>query len=354
MRAPMITVRALGNLPEIVFRESGERGLHAVTEQAGLPLQLFESGQRDLYIPQAALLRFLAAGSRQLGLARLGLAAAPHMTVGDYGLWGAYVLAAPTLDEALKRSREALYLHSSDDLYWHTPCEEGLRVGYKFALYGARDCENVSYVGAAVILSLIRFYAGAAWRPRLLALDVDDKRAGDLIEETFGAPVELKAPSVSFVVPWHLLPLPRPGGPAARTLTLADVVRSRRGKVPDSLPQIVAELVRLQSLNGPPSLEEAAASLSLGPRTLQRQLKLYGVNFRLLSNAVVVERAKEMLRERSITITRIAAELGYSSSAHFARAFGKETGCTPNAFRKSLPVAGNVDASRPYRAVQRQ
>lgn len=50
-----------------------------------------------------------------------------------------------------------------------------------------------------------------------------------------------------------------------------------------------------------------------------------------------VERAKALLRDRSLTLSQIALKAGFSDQAHFSRVFKKRTTVTPGAFRKGLP-----------------
>jgi AraC family transcriptional regulator len=51
-----------------------------------------------------------------------------------------------------------------------------------------------------------------------------------------------------------------------------------------------------------------------------------------------VERAKRMLAQRHRSITEIALELGFGSSAHFATAFRKHTALTPSEWRRTRSV----------------
>ena len=61
-----------------------------------------------------------------------------------------------------------------------------------------------------------------------------------------------------------------------------------------------------------------------------------------------IERAKRLLAETDRSITDIAMELGYSTSAYFTAVFHRETGTTPSEFRRPLranekPDNGNGD-----------
>jgi AraC-like DNA-binding protein len=87
--------------------------------------------------------------------------------------------------------------------------------------------------------------------------------------------------------------------------------------------------------DGFPSLEEVASLLHLSGRTLKRQLAAEGVSF---SEIVEEERrvgALLLLRAPELSIEQVAARLGYSNVANFARAFRRWTGSTPADYRRT-------------------
>ena len=47
-----------------------------------------------------------------------------------------------------------------------------------------------------------------------------------------------------------------------------------------------------------------------------------------------IERAKQLLGDRTLTLTDIAYACGYASSAHFSTSFGRATGSTPSEYRR--------------------
>ncbi|WP_368671453.1 helix-turn-helix domain-containing protein [Corallococcus exiguus] len=69
---------------------------------------------------------------------------------------------------------------------------------------------------------------------------------------------------------------------------------------------------------------------------MQRELNRAGTDFRNLANTARIQRATELLRHANGSITRVSAEMGYSSPANFARAFRKATGRAPREFRSKL------------------
>lgn len=48
-----------------------------------------------------------------------------------------------------------------------------------------------------------------------------------------------------------------------------------------------------------------------------------------------IERARELLRMTSLSIGEIADAVGFAGQSHFCTAFGRETGLTPSAYRRS-------------------
>ena len=49
-------------------------------------------------------------------------------------------------------------------------------------------------------------------------------------------------------------------------------------------------------------------------------------------------RARELLQDRSMNVSEVARACGYASLQYFSRAFGKEYGLSPRAFRQRLPM----------------
>jgi AraC-like DNA-binding protein len=96
------------------------------------------------------------------------------------------------------------------------------------------------------------------------------------------------------------------------------------------------EQIRAQVLTGSVSIDRVARPLGTSVRTLQRELDRVGTDFRSMTNAARLQRATELLRHTDGSITRVSAEMGYSSPANFARAFQKATGRTPREFRSNI------------------
>ncbi len=298
---------------------------------AGFDIELIED--HNVYIPQQSVLGFVDAMARAVGDANLGLLLVPNMDVSAYGSFGRFITEADTLGRAIKRSIVALQYHSSFDSLTVKTTHEELRFGYKSALARSPGYESVACAAAGELLSLFKAYLPDHWRPLRVELDITTpSHSSSLFEDVFQCPVIFNAPEVAIVVERHrLMSVSRRASRSA--LTLEDVARDRPGGAPRTLLQIATSQIRAQLLAGDLSIEDTARSLDTSVRTLQRELRHAGTDFRSLTSEVRIQRATEMLRDGSVSITNISEDLGYSSPAGFSRAFRKATGFGPREFR---------------------
>jgi len=84
----------------------------------------------------------------------------------------------------------------------------------------------------------------------------------------------------------------------------------------------------------PLSRAEISTQLAMSERSLARKLKNEGTSYKELYNHVQTERAKNFLRDASLSISEIAYRLGYSEPAVFTRAFATQTEMAPLKWRK--------------------
>ena len=87
---------------------------------------------------------------------------------------------------------------------------------------------------------------------------------------------------------------------------------------------------------GCPTEEMIAYKLHMSKRTLQRKLSVEKQSFLTLLTSVRLMLAKQKLAIKSMSITEITYQLGYSSPSTFARAFKKHTQLSPLEYRTQL------------------
>ena len=88
-----------------------------------------------------------------------------------------------------------------------------------------------------------------------------------------------------------------------------------------------------QAQDHQPRQQELARILHLSTRTMNRRLAAEGTRFRELGLQSRHRRACRLLSESTLSITRIALQLGYQEAANFTRAFRRAEGVSPVEFR---------------------
>jgi len=84
-----------------------------------------------------------------------------------------------------------------------------------------------------------------------------------------------------------------------------------------------------------PDIGEVAGRLNVSSRTLQRQLSEERTSFQSILQDTRFDLAKQMLRQKQLTISEISYMLGYSDLGNFSRSFKKYTGTSPADYRRN-------------------
>lgn len=104
----------------------------------------------------------------------------------------------------------------------------------------------------------------------------------------------------------------------------------------DVTEQIIAMLH--QQCPNIPSLEEMSAILNLSSSSLYRRLRKAGTTYQQIVDDFRRDQAAYYLANSQLTVSDIAAELGFSDTSNFRRAFKKWTGATPATYRDSCQL----------------
>lgn len=317
-------------MPQFALSELGEKGWKNALFAAGLPEHFLE--QLEGYIPENAMANFVSETSRALGQDGLGLLWAPEITVQDYGVWGDYILSAHTLEIALRRGQQIMPFHSNTDTVSLEVQGPIARYRYFFGLQDHKAYPDIAYTALASMLSIFRHFLGAGWAPGRIQMNIPRPTVSNLVEETFGCPVQYQSKSLSIFFQSRELFKRNKAPDKVQKTTIQDIVRERANGPPKDLRTLVRGVLFHHVGTPKFCLETTARMLGRGPRKLQRDLEREGRTFRELANTVKADRAIELLGLSGQSVSTVALDLGYTSPTNFRRAFKKETGVAPRSY----------------------
>lgn len=331
MSVPFISTRVIKDLPENLASVLSQAEISKVFEAADLPEIL--ATDPGHYIPQKSFLCLLEAAACAVGDSEFGFFLAERFKLADYGEWGRYIIGATTLEKALPRHARALKFHATHDRTWVVPSGDEVTLKSYKAVRGAVGYRHSAVRSAYVMTSIIRAYTGANWHPLRVEFDFPGPRSSTRYEELFRCPVIFGRPSIAVAIERNAMTNNRALVAGQKIVTYSDLCRTAGPPAPTSLISKVTEAIRLRIMDAAVNIDVVARNLELGPRTLQRRLNAEGTAYRALVSQVRAEHAFEMLHETDTPMIDIAVELGYSSFAHFSRAFSKTTGLPPSEAR---------------------
>ena len=246
------------------------------------------------------------------------------------------VLNSPTIAAACETAARYLHVHNQA-LKLSLHIDDNLaHFSYSYSHIGLEQPRQFSEFTMANMLNTFRMMAGSQWAPREIQFAHDAPVSNTEHLRVFGAPVIFRCASNALVMEREFLD---------RTVPSADhrlygIMTHYLGEVLNRMPTengVIAQIRKAigESLkNGTPKLALVAKLIALSPRTLQRRLEKYGLDFKKLVDDTRHQFALEYLSDRENTLTQIAFLLGYSEVSAFNRAFKRWTGFTPSDSRR--------------------
>jgi AraC-like DNA-binding protein len=151
----------------------------------------------------------------------------------------------------------------------------------------------------------------------------------------FRCRVEFDAPRYHVVFPRHVLEAePRQSNRVLWRYLCAQAELVKRSLAPEPLAaRIRSEVARCLADGRTPRLDQLARQLGTSQRSLRRQLSADAINFRTLVDSERRERARELLANPAISITRAALELGFADPSALAHACRRWFGRAPRELR---------------------
>jgi len=313
--------KSLGGHPQRLLRASGIHPRAAIDQ--------------DSYVGFASLCDLLERTAAATGCESFGLRLSEAQGIASLGPLGFAMQNCSTFREALGEWRQFQDVHLQGAhselrevgilLQWSYHVDEPGRLGTR---------QKVAQ-GIGLACNVFRSLLGSGWAP--VSVHFTQPAPADLSDfrRVFRSPVLFGQEADLIALPRDALehPIER-SNPELRRLLDRYLLEMKAG-VSATLEKQVRKAIRGGLSRQDCSIEEVAALLSLAPRTLQRQLQRRGTSFSRLLEEVRAGEARRHLAESQLSLTQLAAILGYSELSAFSRAFNRWHGQSPQEWQRS-------------------
>ena len=313
--------RSLGGHPQRLMRASG---IHPRVET-----------DHDSYISFAALCDLLERTADATGCETFGLRLSEAQGIDSLGPLGLAMQNCATFREAIGEWRQFQSVHLrgahselnvvGSQLHWTLHVDEPGRLGTRQKI--------AQSLGLAC--NVFRVLLGPRGNPVSVHFMQPAPADRSDFRRVFRSPVLFSQDADFIALPRDTLehPIER-SNPDLRRL-IDHYLREMKTGISESLEDQIRKVIRSGLSRQDCSIEDVAAMLSVAPRTLQRQLQQRGTSFSRLLEEVRASAARRHLAESQLSLTQLAAILGYSELSAFSRAFHRWHGQSPQQWQRS-------------------
>jgi AraC-like DNA-binding protein len=319
--------------------------LDAITAAGGNPDQILRGlglersvlTNPEGFISTSTLARLLEEAARVTADDCLGLHFGERYNPKNIGPLIYVALNSPTIRAGIENVERYLKVHNEAAKWFCAVEGERAYIRYEVADLGIEAPRQYNEASMAIALNTFRIMAGSHWKAQEVQFAHKAPTQTSEHLRVFGAPVLFDCATNAFVIEREFLERQIPAADPRLYRILKQYLERVLNEMPPeddlltSVRRAIGELMR----DGDPKLTRVAKKIAISPRTLQRRLKEYGVDFKKLMDDTRRRFALNYLRARKNTLTEVAYLLGYSELSAFNRAFKRWTGSTPLAYRRT-------------------
>lgn len=203
------------------------------------------------------------------------------------------------------------------------------------AVFGSRHGAELAL---GVGMQLMRMLLGKRWQPAAALLQHAPVAEPGLYRRLMGLIPSFNTPYNGYMFDTALLDSPLHAADPALHRLVQQHLDNFTQKSAQQLPELVQQLIRSFMPNGRATIEQVADHMNISTRILQRQLEEKGTTFQDLLSATRQAMASRYLQDSAISISQLAALLGYSDQGAFSRAFQRWNGQSPREWRKQQAI----------------
>ncbi|MEE4189729.1 MAG: AraC family transcriptional regulator ligand-binding domain-containing protein [Roseobacter sp.] len=332
MTKEMVNAIEFSHVVDLLDRIASPRLVDRALRASGLSRKAVK--QTSGYVPyrlEASVIEYVA---RATGDTQLGAKLGQQFNYAAYDAYARYVLNAHDLKTAITRGREAFaFINPGSEI--HLDFRGDIMVaGRTSGLDSAVGHRHLDDGAIVLIAKVFKHFLGPNWRPEWVEICGADTKRAAFLEDLMDAPLQTEARMPGVAIRIEDLSTKNPSPPAPNEVISLAELPSMMGIRPASTTRdLVWHTLTIQLVLGSMTQEAVAQKLNIGPRTLQRALQQEGTSFRDVKASFIESRARLLLSKTDFEIPKIARSLGYDEPKSFQRAFRKQTGMTPRAYR---------------------
>ena len=334
---PMISVAAATGLLEAIAARGGD------PDQILRKFEIDRSAFSELegFLPSSIFAGVLEEAAQATADDCFGLHLGENYNPRNIGPLVYVVLNSPTIRAVIENFERYLHVYNEAARWFFT--SEGNRgyIRYLLTDLGINSLRHSNEHGMTIALNTLRMMVGSEWAPMEVQFAHEAPEQTSEHFRIFHAPVSFGCKTNAIVIDRHFVEREV----AAADQRLYQILKRYLDQVLSEMPRedsllasvrrATAETMRAGDLK----LARVAKQMAMSARTLQRQLKERGVDFKRLTDATRRRFAVNYLKDRKNTLTEVAFLLGYSELSAFNRAFKRWTGSTPLDYRRRLRTA---------------
>jgi AraC-like DNA-binding protein len=326
----IIVVKASHLLPFISFLDGVNAPVELWLNQVNLDREMFS--HPDNLVAEAPFWAFLELAAGYSNLADIGFQVTEQLSLDSFGVFGANVMWAESLYNALSSFISEMGQQSNCPPFWLVESDIGLWF-YRLGTQGIKKGQwPVEQHVVSLMIQLVRGFTSKTWTPPYVHLQTNTLKGAEDTPSFKNSQVITNKLYTGVFIPLELL--------QNKALTHNKGVTlykpAHKNRISTLNTQVLKALIAQSSYTRSFSAEQTAKALGMSVRQMQRILKQENSSFRALSEQVLFEQAKLKLANDSVSILDIAVEFGYSDAGNFTRAFKRWANLTPTQFRTSI------------------
>jgi len=327
-----VRIAPTGSIPS-VLEQLGLEPQETLAE-LGFDIQLFTNP--DIIIPNATRNRLLELCAQKSGCRHFGHLVGRNVSPSSFGIAGLFMQQAPDIASAIKGWIRYQHLHANGAVVYLEEKSDTAFIGYSITHPAEEASEQVTDAAVTAMFNALRKLCGVKWQATEIQFTHPKPTSTRPFVHYFKAPLRFNSEKAGVLFPADWLTQPILGADPQLQQLLQKQIDLIEYQYHDNFAEQARRVVHSAVLMHRTKAGDIANFFSLHERTLNRRLRDSGTCLRELLDECRADIAQQLLRNTSLTVNEVAETLDYSDASAFARAFRRQTGMAPSAWRSSM------------------